>query len=318
MNKLLSYYFCTRNSCPICNSVDLVQIHMTDYDDENIKSYLQFVYSKVGGIETEYLKGAKYILKQCMNCDLFFQTEIPDDDLMYRLYEIWIDPEITFDNHAREDGLDYHCMNAKEIACMIAYFNKPCMELDFCDYGMGWGKWALMAKAYGVKVTGVELSEERIKNAKANNINVIDDKELHEHRFDIINTEQVFEHLPDPVETLNKLKYSLKPGGLIKISVPNVRNINKRIQEINWKCTQHNISKIMPVAPLEHINCFSRKSLLILADRCGMHEVKMPIRLQYQYTNNWRGIRNSMINLILPLYRNLLEKQNYLFLEKNH
>ena len=68
---------------------------------------------------------------------------------------------------------------------------------------MGWGNWLLAAKALGVSVFGPQLSEERVKYAKKNGITVITWDEIQGSNFDYINTDQGFEHLPQPLETLN-------------------------------------------------------------------------------------------------------------------
>jgi hypothetical protein len=52
-----------------------------------------------GGVEFEYLQGARFVLQQCRTCGLIFQGQIGNDVLMHKLYEEWIDPA-----HARALG----------------------------------------------------------------------------------------------------------------------------------------------------------------------------------------------------------------------
>ena len=59
-------------------------------------------------------------------------------------------------------------------------------------------------------------------------------------RFDFINTEQVFEHISEPLETLKELKTLLKPGGIIKISVPTADDINRRLKNNGLECKERN------------------------------------------------------------------------------
>ncbi len=103
---------------------------------------------------------------------------------------------------------------------ILDYFKNIKRELKFLDFGMDWGRWCLMSKAFGCDVYGTELSESRIKYGQSIGINVIDWDEISNFEFDFINTEQVFEHITSPLEILKYLSHSLKQHGLIKISVP--------------------------------------------------------------------------------------------------
>ena len=73
-----------------------------------------------------------------------------------------------------------------------------------------------MAKGFGCESYGTELSEERIKYASSNGIKVIAWNEIPKHSFNFINTEQVFEHIPNPLDTLIYLKDALKPMVYLK------------------------------------------------------------------------------------------------------
>ena len=150
--------------------------------------------------------------------------------------------------------------------------------------------------------------------AKSNGIKVISWDEIPKYRFDFINTEQVFEHLAHPLKTLCYLKTSLNKDGLIKLSVPNARNIEHRLKIMDWKSSKDSKNSLNPVAPLEHINFFRRKSLIKMASIAGMKEIFIPIKVQYRYTTNWDGVWGFAKNILMPLYRNLLKKQNYIFL----
>lgn len=178
---------------------------------------------------------------------------------------------------------------------------------------MGWGKWALMVKAFGCESYGTELSEERIKYATSNGIKVLAWDEIPKHSFDFINTEQVFEHISNPLDTFIYLKDALKSNGILKISVPTANDIKKRLKIMDWKAPKGTRNSLNPVAPLEHINYFRRNSLIKMANLAGMEEVVIPMRTQYLYTSNWRGAKRIAKNILLPIYRNVLKRQNYLF-----
>lgn len=306
-------YFSLRDKCPSCNSAHLTELYRKPYDKPPISEYLESFYQ--GHVEFKYLKNASFILCECDKCGMIFQKEIPDGSLMEVLYEKWIDPRKVFERHNQNDDLNLYAYFAQEISTIIAYFKKVPSELSFLDFGMGWGKWALMAKGFGCESYGTELSEERIKYAISKGIKVITWDEIPRHEFNFINIEQVFEHIPNPLDTLDYLKDSLMPNGIIKISVPTAGNIKNRLKLMDWSAPYGTKNSLNPVAPLEHINYFRRNSLIEMATLVGMKEVAIPMMTQYIYTSNWYGLKRIVKNMLLPLYRNVLKRQNYVFFQ---
>jgi len=279
-----SPHFVVRNRCPACTSVSFKTIYASPFAEPPISGYLVDFYSPQGGIELEYLDGATYSLAECDSCGLIFQEEIPNDGLMERMYERWIDPEIALAQH--HTSLNYYSSYAREIMQIIAYCGQPPSALSFFDFGMGWGKWVLMAKAFGCNSIVSELSDFRIRFAQPNGIKVIPWDEIPQHQFDFINTDQVFEHIPTPLDTLFHLKNALKDEGLLKISVPSDRKIRRTLAIMDWGAAKNSKNSRNPVAPLEHINFFPRKTIVNMLTIAGFEEVFIPMRLQYQYMTN--------------------------------
>ncbi len=150
-----------------------------------------------------------------------------------------------------------------ENACQI--LNAQPHEIKVLEFGMGWGFWSSLAKACNFNITGVELSRNRIEFAQKNGVRVIEDiSQLADEKFDYIYSNQVFEHIPDPRETLQKLANLLSEDGVIHIQVPNGKGMEKELQGTAWKAQKDALH------PLEHINCFSRKTLKILANQAGL------------------------------------------------
>jgi 2-polyprenyl-3-methyl-5-hydroxy-6-metoxy-1,4-benzoquinol methylase len=307
-------WFKNRRECPACASERFRKIYEIPYDKPPLTDYLVEFYSPQGGVEFEYLDEASYVLCECDVCGMIFQRDIPNEILMARLYEHWIDPQEVLNQHQKEDGIEYYSYYAQEIMQIVSYFKRPPSSLSFFDFGMGFGKWALMAKAFGCESYGTDLSEECMEYARSNGIKTIRWDEIPQHRFDLINTEQVFEHIPEPLETLRYLKGALKTDGILKVSVPTGNNIDRRLKKMDWKSPKVSRDSLNPVAPLEHINCFRRSSLRKMIEEAEMEEVYIPIVDQYKHTAGWSGGRKIAKNILLPLYRNLLKRQNYMFL----
>lgn len=306
-------FFSHRNKCPACHSESIREIYRKPYDVPPISRYLESFYADQGGVDLAYLANVSFCLCECSNCALIFQSEIPNDFLMSVLYEQWMNPDKIFRQHRRTDDLKMFSNHAHEISMLIDYFDTVPSALSFFDFGMGWGKWALMAKAFGCNSFGTELSIDRTTYAASNGINIIEWDTILKHQFDFINTEQVFEHLSDPLPTLQHLKTALKPNGIIKISVPTANDIRRRLKTMDWDAPKGTKNSLNAVAPLEHINFFRRESLIAMAKAAGMEEVFIPLSIQYRQACNWRGFKRVARNLLIPIYRNILRRRNYMF-----
>lgn len=305
-------WFLAREECPACSSDRFKTVYESLYDESPVKEYLLGFYLPQGMIEFEYLKNSSYRLCECENCGLIFQKDVPNDALMERLYEHWIDPGKAMKRHQKE-SIGYYLFLEQELIKIIAYIRKDPSDLCFLDFGMGWGDWAIKAKKIGCDTYGTELSEERIKYASANGIKILNWDQIPEHRFDFINTEQVLEHLPQPLNTLRYLKSALKPDGIIKISVPTANNISHRLKNMDWKARRGTRNSLNPVAPLEHLNFFTRHALLNMASEAGMKEVVIPLGLQYKHMLLSGGPKWILKSLMNPIRRDILKSQNYLF-----
>lgn len=264
-------------------------------------SFLSRYYGGRPGIEP--FGEARYILDSCRNCDLIYQREVLDDKGMKLLYEEFIDPDISLSIHnenpePRDDEI-------QELRALSSYFEKSEDQLRALDFGMGWGRWVKLALANGFRVSAVELSERRINNVRDLDVEIIDTDDFGNRKFDLIHADQVFEHLSEPCETLRTLSTALSPTGVIHISVPPGHKALHEAPKLSFheKFDPPNISPSMPVHPLEHINCFTQKSLLIMAEMVGLRRIKIPI-WKWRVVPNPFKPKRSILGLLRPLHRN--------------
>ena len=162
---------------------------------------------------------------------------------------------------------------------------KKSEEICVLDFGMGWGYWCMAAQSCGYQVMGFEMSEVRRQFAKDNGIETIRDfAELGTQQFDFINAEQVFEHLPKPLQTLQSLVAYLNPNGVVRIAVPDGQGITRELTRPHWQASKNVIH------PLEHINCFTHSSLLRLGEQAGLRVIPQPVLI----TNVERLVKDVM------------------------
>jgi 2-polyprenyl-3-methyl-5-hydroxy-6-metoxy-1,4-benzoquinol methylase len=309
-------HFIKRACCPACKSTSHKIIYSCEFLESPVRDYIKAFYASQGGVEFKYLEGSSFKLRECSDCGVIYQEEIPNEFLSKKLYEQWIDPEIALKQHLDSKDLNYYSGYAQEIMMLIAYIKAIPSQLKFFDFAMGWGRWAMMAMAFGCESYGLELSKSRQEYAKSHGIIVIAWDEIPDYRFDVINTEEILEHIAEPLKTLSYLKNSLKPEGIIKISVPDGHDIKRRLRILDWTAPKFSKNSLNPVSPLEHINCFNRDSLIKMADRAGLEIVNIPLTIQYAYTTNWRLIKPALKNILYPLYRYVLKRGTYILLRQ--
>lgn len=258
----MSKNFIKRNLCPCCESSSTKIIHSVCFSDEKIWSFLNSYYE--GRLPREMMESDYFNVARCNNCGLLFQEYVLNDSNMYLLYEEWISPEKSRDKKLFAD-ISLYKQCAIEVESICAFIHKKPHEINVLEYGMGWGHWSNMVKAYNYNVTGAEISKRRQAFAQKTNLRVIAETEQEESgTYDYIYSNQVFEHVPDPNVTIKELGRLLRKNGIIHIKVPNGRGLEKDLKNPDWK------AKKDAIHPLEHINCFNRKSLKILAKKAGL------------------------------------------------
>lgn len=287
--------FASRERCPACTAQTANVIFSSSLTSPPISDYLEAFYAPQGGIDLSSLEGGQYVLMECPQCSLIFQRDILSDRLMQRLYEEWIDPIRSLSIYEAETGMKHVLAQIRQIADLIHFIGRPPRQIHSLDFGMGWGHWCRLAAAMGMDVLGHELSLAKAGRAATYGIKNLSGQELREHAFDFINVDQVFEHLPYPLETLVELVQTLRPDGIIRISVPDGWNIRNRLRAANWLAPKQAQENLNPVAPLEHINCFNHAALVNMARRAGLEPTSVPSRYALSCTGRIKS-------LLRPLY----------------
>lgn len=301
--------FLARLCCPVCEARDYRMFYESPLDTGPVNDYLTRRYS--GRVCNELLSGCHYRLAECSRCGCVFQQAIPGPHVSRLLYEQWITPDPT---KLRRQGVVQSSYVAQEVMQLVYFLGNTPSSLKTLDFGMGWGRWATFAKGMGCESCGYELSEPSVEFGATNGITMVRWEDIPASDFDIINLDQVLEHLPEPRQTLEHLKRGLKPGGLLKISVPSVANIDKRLAAIDWTAPYDGPRSMMPLAPLEHLNYFRSRTFRVLAKQLGLRRVFIPIRVQYGFLTGWTSVRQIAKNAILPWYRNLYQTPKYVLL----
>lgn len=286
----MNSYFTMRHNCPTCGVEQSTEIYRVSYTSSIMREYLDGFYKSQGsGVEYTYLEDQDFIVRKCKECCTLFQSEIADNKLLQRLYDIWIHPKTLFSTVETKRRAGYFKSITDEIIHITSLYDKPLSELKMLDFSMGWANWCRVAAAFGIDVGGTEFSKTRLDHAHRVGVKVIKFRDIAKNQYDFINTEQVVEHLPQPVEDLKVLAGALKRGGILKISVPNGSCVHKIIGDEGWGRGKDSTKSLNPIAPLEHINCFDENAVIRLASRVGLKPLSVNSYTRYSICDRVTG-----------------------------
>jgi SAM-dependent methyltransferase len=305
--------FETRDCCPACGSSDTRTRFASSFAEPPIGPFIESFYK----IDPAILDGA-YRAEQCNSCFTFFQAEVGDAALLEKLYTQWVfeigdpmrDPLYAFDIAHPRLSRDGH-----ELMAVAASLGLSLPALRTLDFGMGWAAWARVAQMLGCQSFGYDLSRERMDYAAALGIRAPDAGE----RFHFINTEQVFEHLTDPLGTARLLTDALLPGGILKLSVPSPHGLDRLFDSLAGR-DDVSYEEIMPLQPLEHVNGFSRAGLRALAERVALRPVQPSIARSYAFLRQPRAldVRKPMKvakEMVRPFYQRFNPRNHYVWFQ---
>ncbi len=297
--------FSERFQCPLCGSSDIVSVYSRRYVGTEVEASLIGKYNSHPREQPfdQRFADSEYVVSECKKCRAYFQKYIPSNDLAIEYYNTWISqhgkPTFPFGEYT-------HHINEAMIltSLLLRHTGKTSpADLSVLDFGVGRGLFAMAMRACGCRVTAHDIATEREALARSNGMETISPEKIPGSQFDFINTEQVFEHLPEPRDTARLLTSGLNERGVLKISVPYAPWLEKGAFFIDWRASRYGKGSSMPLYPIEHLNYFRRPSMHTMMDSIGFSEVKLSALDELNYAFNWRGARNIMKNIVRPIAR---------------
>lgn len=125
----------------------------------------------------------------------------------------------------------------------------------------------------GIKVVGVELNPKAAAIARQRGLTILEgdasaiDISQVDDFFDCLIYADILEHLPDPVSLLKRHIKSLKPGGIVYVSIPNFRHYS-----VVWQLfiLGHIGYKDAGILDRTHLRITTRKMVLDWFDQLGL------------------------------------------------
>lgn len=154
---------------------------------------------------------------------------------------------------------------------MLEYLPKDASRI--IDIGCGNGAFGkVIREKREAEVWGIELMPHEAAQASEALHKVfsgpVEDhlESLPDDYFDVAYCNDVLEHLADPYEVLRKLKFKLKPGGVVISSIPNIRYHNALIKLLVKKDWQYEKFGVMDHT---HLRFFTGKSIRRMYEELG-------------------------------------------------
>lgn len=174
-----------------------------------------------------------YILFRCKDCKVIFLQNIDEIFSKQNLYN-----EDYFENYLYEDKIDFEAIKSTAkyyLKFIHDYFGKI---KSILDVGAGFGLFVKAFNELGLNADGVEISKYSVRIAREKfgielfNGSLIDFQT--DKKYDLICFYHSFEHLPDPVQVLQKVKKLLNNNGILWFSLPNVMSLDRFIHKEKW------------------------------------------------------------------------------------
>ncbi len=222
-----------RSCCPACSSLQIKHC----YDKDGYKIF------------------------RCGFCSSMFVYDIPSSQELESIYSTKNYYELSQESTNRN-----RCEALRRIESLKRYKSKG----SYFEIGCAKGVQLDIAKNYGYKTSGIELSQENVEICIRNGHDVIrgflEDSvsRVPAKGYDVISCLDVIEHVENPIDFLSQAIAMLSTSGIMIVSTPNYSGLTAKL-----------LGRKDPyMTPPEHLNFFTSKGMRIIFQLCGARELK--------------------------------------------
>ena len=280
------------NNCPSCRSLNnKTVIKLNKENQDKFKSLSQL---KFGGYLEEITPDtSKVKISKCFNCGHHWYTWRPTDDQLIEMYD---KHAILKKEKIKSKAIKNEKYIMEELIDIKNYSKKK--KPILLDYGAGFGNWNRIAKGLNYNAYGYEPSSKRRggDEDKNNGVQLIYNlNEIKSFKPDLINLEQVLEHIPQPVSILKTIYQICNTSTLVRVRVPNISRA-KEGKDL-YSLWPYSGTTTHTLTPYEHLHGFTQKSLLLACQRAGF-------KIAYRFMLSFRPtilIRQTIGRSFLPI-----------------
>ncbi len=224
--------------------------------------FIELSRRKYQGYMDDWPESLSLEIRRCCRCGHYWHHTQPDFSSILGMYKAGV--SLKDKDPAREPSA---FMRNTMISLYRLSSHRHGEKPDLLDYGSGRGRWTRAAADAGFRVTAYEPSASRA-NEGAGVFPVVNQLEdLAGLHFDVVNLEQVLEHVQEPLALLKGLAPYLKPDSLLRISVPDISRIaSSRL----WDGFPFDGQRMHILSPYEHLQGFTPDSFAALLNRAGL------------------------------------------------
>ena len=276
-------------NCKICKKKGISIFSKSYTDDVLINFFRRYYGRKKLKFFKNRLKNSEFRLLKCNDCKFIWQQNSPKDKFSLDLYDKIIDKKESLIKSKKKFYLRKH-KNFREINFIINQFKDA--KINILDFGAGWGHWLNSGDKSKFNPYALEMSKHRKKFILNLGIKVIDYGKLdkYKHFFHFIRLDQVAEHVNEFKIILKLIKKLAIKDCIFYLSVPDGAGIIKNKVKIKLEKGA--------VQPLEHLNCFSRYSLIKVLNLEGFKKISF-FEMILMHIKNWlKGELNLSLFLI--------------------
>lgn len=278
-----------RTRCPGCAAVPGPVVYSVPYRDPDLRAYLLDFYG--GRLDPDSLDG-DYSLVDCPGCGLLYQRRVPAPAAVVDLYQHVVESERA-DVEQRHGATVAHGAQL-DLRRTLRRTGGSASRLEVLDYGAGTGLWLDVARGVGCHPTGAEVDPAARARLAAAGHATVDHDDLPAARFDLVNLEQVLEHVLEPREVLERIATAVRPDGLVRVCVPNGSNVRELLAQPDWSAPKGTARSLNAVAPLEHVNCFDHRSLTAVGVAAGLEPFQFPLRVELPASRSLRQVLGAL------------------------
>jgi hypothetical protein len=257
--------FIDRTKCINCGSTNFKELSRGRFSDQPLKGFIEADPS--GEDIRPYFESAEWSLVKCSDCTQVFHRRILTDAWNEKRFTDWMTAEAikVFEDRSstsvptrKFEAARNHIKHILRIEKLTREIKSRDEPLRLLDFGSGWGEFVAACQLFGFSAVGVDRSKPRAEESAVKifpSVRAIGATE----KFHVITLFETLEHLDDPSGVLKELSATIVQRGVLILETPDCTGVT----DIKSR------SDYLKVHPLEHINAFTRDTLISIARRNG-------------------------------------------------
>jgi 2-polyprenyl-3-methyl-5-hydroxy-6-metoxy-1,4-benzoquinol methylase len=196
---------------------------------------------------------------RCRSCDFVFRP-----DLAETVHDVYEQGDYEDTHSALYATAEDRRGRDSDAQVRLALVREHATSGDLLDVGAAGGNFVAAAAAGGFRARGVEpvpafaRFAREVSGAEVAQ-GTLEELELPPASLDVVTMWHVLEHIPRPVEELQRVCAALRPGGVLAVEVPNAGGAAARSDGRRWASLEPDV----------HVNQFAPATLRLALERAG-------------------------------------------------